>query len=133
MQFLQDTCTQPHIHTQFCVHVRVRMQLPPPSKSLNRTQYMDLVTQNMRAEQELLHRRTQHLPSPKPIMTIDLTEDNDADLQASRRAWGEEQVGASRRACLCLHVWQGLVAQGLLAHVRAYTLVCTFAAIPWRA
>jgi hypothetical protein len=68
---------------------------------------MDKVVQNMRAEEQLRAWKAQHQPAPparpSPIMTIDLTEDNDADLQASRRAREEEQVGRGH-VCVCVRV-----------------------------
>eukprot|EP00200_Dunaliella_tertiolecta_P009027 CAMPEP_0202371118 /NCGR_PEP_ID=MMETSP1127-20130417/2592_1 /ASSEMBLY_ACC=CAM_ASM_000462 /TAXON_ID=3047 /ORGANISM="Dunaliella tertiolecta, Strain CCMP1320" /LENGTH=710 /DNA_ID=CAMNT_0048967269 /DNA_START=106 /DNA_END=2238 /DNA_ORIENTATION=- len=67
------------------------------SKSLNRNQYMDLVNKNLRAEQELQQWKAQH-SQPPPVMTIDLTEDNDADLQASRKAREEQQDFLAREA-----------------------------------
>ncbi|KAF5830596.1 hypothetical protein DUNSADRAFT_14326 [Dunaliella salina] len=59
--------------------------------------YMDLVNKNLRAEQEYQQWKAQH-SQPPPVMTIDLTEDNDADLQASRKAREEQQDYLAREA-----------------------------------
>lgn len=70
--------------------------LQAPGQSVQR--YAHIVEKSVQQEQERKAWAAQHQPPPL-IDLIDLTEDNDPDLQASRKARKEQEVGKRVLPC----------------------------------